>query len=291
MKYFLEVARELNFTRAAENLNISPSAVSRSIALLEASVSRRLFVRSKRHVALSAFGETLKASAQRIFDEVERARLDLAGETAEPARLRVGSREMITHYLLPGPLEEYKARWSHTVFGLFELEPAAMAEAVKKDQLDLGFAYADNPDQALESRHLGRLRSHIYVSKNYLRKHSKPKSLREVLEHPFIAPRAFAAEASSPGPDGFPDHRLKRNIRYEAEYLETHRRFVLSGLCLGVLPDLVMEEERRSGSVVILEGPPIYRDIYWFSRKGRTLPAPVEFLLKSMRRVIRALAE
>ena len=52
LKYFLEVARELSFTRAAAGLGVSPSAVSRSVALLERSVKKKLFARTKRHVEI-----------------------------------------------------------------------------------------------------------------------------------------------------------------------------------------------------------------------------------------------
>jgi DNA-binding transcriptional LysR family regulator len=290
LKYFLEVSRELSFTRAADNLGISPSAVSRSVALLERSVRKKLFARSKRHVALTVFGDALKARAEKIFDEVEGARLELAGEDQAPPLLRVGSREMITNYLFPGPLADFKARYGETRFGIYTLEPGALAEALKKDRVDLGFHYNDNADPALESRLLGRLRSHVYASKTYL-KRTPLKGLRDVLAQPFIAPRSFGAGASSPSPDGFPDQKHPRKIQYEAEFLETHRKFVLSGLCVGVLPDLVMAEELKRGEVVALEGPPLHRDIYWFRRRNRVLPKAVDFFIAGIRRTIQEIGD
>jgi DNA-binding transcriptional LysR family regulator len=274
LKYFLEVARELSFTRAAGSLGVSPSAVSRSVALLERSVKRKLFARTKRHVALTVFGESLKARAERIFDEVERARLELDGEAQAPALLRIASREMITNYLLPGPLAEFKARFGATRFGLFELEPEALAEALKKDQIDFGFHYSDISDPAIESRSLGRLRSHVYAA-------------RKFAGRSFIAPRPFRAAPAAASADGYPDQKHPRAIQYEAEFLETHRRFVLSGLCVGVLPDLVVEDERRAGKVVALKGPPIHREIYWIKRRDRVLPKAVDLLVAGVRRAIR----
>ena len=150
LRAFLETARTLNFTRAAENLHLSPSAVSRSVSLLERSVGHSLFARTRRRVALTASGAALKVRAERVFDEVEAARAELAGPEAAPARLTVASREMITNYLLPAPLAEFKARWPGTAFGVFELEPEAMAAALKDDRADLGFYYSDLADPALE---------------------------------------------------------------------------------------------------------------------------------------------
>ena len=274
LRYFLEAARELNFTRAAGTLGVTPSAVSRSVALLERSVRRKLFARTKRRVALTVFGETLMARAERIFDEVERAAIDLAGEDRAPASLRVASREMITNYLLPGPLGEYRTRHGDTRFTIRELEPEELAEALRKDRIDLGFHYADIEDPALESILLGRLRSHVYAKRS-------EASGRRV----FVAPGALGPGARA---DGYPDREHPREIRYEAEFLETHRRFVLSGLCAGVLPDLVMEAERRRGEVVILKSPPIHRDVWCFRRKGRVQHKAVDFLVARVRAAIRA---
>src|SRR5208282_1821894 len=90
LRYFLEVARELSFTRAAENLHISPPAVSRSVAVLEKSVGRRLLARTKRRVALTTDGELMKVRVERIYDEIERLELELAGKrSAGPSFLRI----------------------------------------------------------------------------------------------------------------------------------------------------------------------------------------------------------
>lgn len=285
LRAFLEAARALNFTRAAENLRVSPSAVSRSVALLERSVKARLFARTRRRVALTAAGAGLKARAERVFDEVERAEADLAGESQAPAELRLASREMVTNYLLPGPLAAFKERYPGTRFGLYELGPAEMAAALKDDRVDLGFYYTDVPDPALERRLLGRLVSHVYASKAFLRAAGRAPDLGAL---PFVAPRPFGADPSLPRADGFPDQRLARDVRYEAEFLETHRRFVLDGLCVGVLPDLVVKDEARRGEVVSLKGPPLHRDVYCFTRRGRSLPKATAFLIESTRKAVSA---
>lgn len=287
LRYFLEAARERSFTRAAENLHVSPSAVSRSVALLERSVGKRLFARTKRSVTPTKAGEALKVRAERVFDEVERARLELSEEDAAPELLRLGSREMITNYLLPGPLARFQEAFPRTRFEAYDLEPDLIAEALEKDQLDLGFYYAELPDPALECRFLGRLRSRVYASKGYLRRRGAIRSLRDTLRQPFVAPRAFGGDPALPRADGFPDRRYPRLIQYEAESLEAHRRFVLGGLCVGVLPELVMEGR---SDVVAVAGPPLHRDIYALSRRGRALPKPVASLVDAVRAQIRRLA-
>lgn len=287
LRYFLEVSRELSFTRAAANLHISPAAVSRSVALLEASIRRKLFSRTKRQVALTSAGEFLKGQAEKVFDTIERARMELEGTEAQaPSMLRIGSREMITNYLLPRVLQELASQYAHVRFGLYELNPRQLVDALKKDQIDFGFYYSDIPDPSIEARPMGKLRSHIYAARCILPKGLPTLDFRKILHCPFIAPRYFQADPIQQSVDGFPDSKHPRNIRYEAEFMETHRRFVLDGIAIAVLPDLVIQREWKAGKVVQLNGPPIFREIYFFKRRGRHLPRIVELLLSSLRRYL-----
>ncbi len=281
LRYFLEVARTLSFTRAAENLHISPPAVSKSVALLERSVGRKLFTRTRRQVQLTLEGERLMAHAERIFDQVETARLELSGRGADPAMIKIGSREMITNYLIGPSLLAFRKKHPSTRFGVYELGPREMAEALKKDLIDFGFYYsAEIPDPALEVKPLGRLRSHVYAA----------KSMADAKPLPFIAPRYFGADPSEPSVDGYPDQERPRYVQYEGEFLETHRRFVLDGIAAAVLPDFVLRKEWRAGQVVQLPSPPLGREIYFFKRRGRPLPPAVDLFLDVMKGAIKKIA-
>lgn len=292
LRYFLEVARTGSFTRAAEALHVSTPAVSRSVSLLERSLKKSLFTRGPRHVSLTADGAYLKAQVERVYDLLEESRLQLAGgEHVGPAFLRVGSREMITNYLLAPALRAFRARFPDTRFGVHELGPREMADALKKDWIDFAFYYhGEIPDHDIETRRLGALRSHVYAARSLLPKGRVPSSVEEVLELPFVAPRYFRADPAEPSVDGFPDQRLPRDVRFEAEFLETHRRFVLDGLAAAVLPDFVVAEEEKSGRVVRLPGPRLGREIWFLKRRGRPLPAGTELFLKELAKTIRELS-
>ncbi len=288
LRYFLEVARELNFTRAAENLHLSPPAISRSVALLERSLGKTLFTRTKRRVELTADGETLKACAERVYDEIERVQLGLKERAdAAPPFLRAGSREMITNYLLPGPLLALRKTSPSTRWGFHELDARAMGDALKKDQLDFAFHYTDPQDPVLEAKRLGTLVSHVYAARSLFGKNRPPKTFAELTKAPFIAPRYFQADPAAPSVDGFPDHRHPREIVVEGEFLETHRRFVLEGIAAAVLPDIVIKDALKGGKVVRFDGPPISREIYFWKRRARTLPKLVDEFCGLIRREIK----
>ena len=284
LRTFLAAAREQNFGRAARTLHVSPPAVSQSIALLERSAGRKLFRREGRRVTLTAEGEALKLRAERIFDEVSAAESDLAGAAPEPAELRLVVREMITNHLLPPVLAELEKSRPGTRVGLHALDPKAMTDALLKDRADFGYWYAPIADDGLSSVLLGRIRSRVYAAPSLLRRYGCPRTAAQTLRLPFVAPRPFEEDPAVPSPDGFPDARLRRDIRYRAELFETHRVFALAGLCAAVLPDGAVESERKRGSLIPLPGPSLGREVYFFKRKGRVLPAAADEINAGLRR-------
>ncbi|MEU6641712.1 LysR family transcriptional regulator [Saccharomonospora sp. NPDC046836] len=87
LRYFVAVAQELNFTRAAEQLFISQPALSKQIRMLEKQLGERLFHRDRRAVRLTAVGEALLPHARRML---------AAGEAAEAAVEKASTAERHT---------------------------------------------------------------------------------------------------------------------------------------------------------------------------------------------------
>ncbi|MBC6468751.1 LysR family transcriptional regulator [Actinomadura alba] len=111
LRYFLAVAEELHFTRAAERLFVSQPALSKQIGRLEATLRVPLFVRDRRSVALTAAGSALVSPARDVvarWDEAQRAVADAAA--AETAVLRVGMSTSVGRDLLPSAAERFAMR-------------------------------------------------------------------------------------------------------------------------------------------------------------------------------------
>lgn len=140
LRYFIAVAEELNFRRAAERLHISQPPLSLQIKALEEEVGGALFDRSKQHVFLTAAGLVFLGHARQVLEAAARAKavvkLALSGEVGE---LRIGftpSSEFLP--FLPATIQAFRARYPGITLTLKEMTSAAQLAAIEDHQLDLG---------------------------------------------------------------------------------------------------------------------------------------------------------
>jgi DNA-binding transcriptional LysR family regulator len=140
LRYFLAVAEEMNFGRAASRLHISQPPLSRQIQALEAELGAPLLERSGSRFRLTAAGLALKEGAQRVLDEaagLERS-VRLAGDPASvPVRLGFVGSMMLS--LLPDLLAHLARTMPKTRLDLVELAPEEQAPAILSGRIDLGF--------------------------------------------------------------------------------------------------------------------------------------------------------
>ena len=106
LEQFVAVAREKNFTRAATELNLSQSALSRAIQKLEEQLGQPLFERHPREVILTDQGELLLARAKEILKLVEDTYSEMV-ESSRRGRIRLGAIPTIAPYFLPGLLSSF----------------------------------------------------------------------------------------------------------------------------------------------------------------------------------------
>lgn len=106
LEQFVALARTKNFTRAAEELNLSQSALSRAIQKLEEQLGQPLFERKPREVVLTDHGELLLERSQHILKLMEDTFAELS-EAGRRGRIRLGAIPTIAPYFLPGLLSTF----------------------------------------------------------------------------------------------------------------------------------------------------------------------------------------
>lgn len=140
LRYFLAVAQELHFGRAAERAHIEQSPLSRQIRQLEAELGVTLFLRNKHRVELTDAGRALLPEAQAILDATEHARRAvLRAEEGMIGRLTIAYTNLAMYSPFPRILAEYRRQYPQVEVELRDsvLTPAQI-DALVERRVDLG---------------------------------------------------------------------------------------------------------------------------------------------------------
>lgn len=148
LRYFVAVAEELHFGRAAERLRIAQPPLSRQIRDLEREVGTPLFERGARGVTLTPAGHAFLPEARLVLAQAERAqRTALRAAQGETGRLRVGFVEAATHSgILPDVLGFFRMHLPEIGLSLFEMDSLQQAEAFRDGRIDVGILHSPPAD-------------------------------------------------------------------------------------------------------------------------------------------------
>ena len=139
LQVFLAVAEKLSFTRAAEGLFLTQSAVSHQIADLERTLGVELFIRHGRTIELTAAGRVLAERARRIFAELRDAHAAVvAAARPDLGRLRIGASAAACQYLIPEVLREFRECFPGYSLSITPGDSPAIAEHLLDETIDLG---------------------------------------------------------------------------------------------------------------------------------------------------------
>lgn len=151
--YFLAVAEELHFRKAAEKLFISQPGLSRQIKQMEAILETKLFVRDKKKVSLTPAGHYLKGNAEDIFKQLAETKrqIQLIGE-GDKGELRIGFLGSAMQQVIPELLLKLKDTYPKIKTSLEERSNLDQVDAVLKDELDIGFVRLARVPAALKMK-------------------------------------------------------------------------------------------------------------------------------------------
>ena len=189
LRYFVGVAEEQHFGRAAERLHIAQPALSRQIQDLEKEISFRLFDRLPRGVRLNAAGKLFLNDARRILQDVQDAGLR-AGRVAsgKAGTLRMGFVESVSwHGIVPDSFRKFRQNQPDAELEIHPMLSVQMVEAVQSGKLDGAFIFSlDEPAGELDYRMVMRNRLVLAAPKDHPLTRLKRLRLRDLGDTPII---------------------------------------------------------------------------------------------------------
>ena len=278
LRYFVAVAEELHFGRAAARLGIAQPPLSRQIQDLERELGFALFERSRPRVGLTAAGSVLAAHARAVLEAIDvgvrEARRTSLGEQG---RVSVGYPSSLAHSGLTELLRAFRARFPAVEVALQPLATSDVIATLKRNQLDVGFVRGPLEDPALTIERVRREALVLALPAQHRLAAKKRIALASIAAEPFVffarerAPAFFDLLISLCREAGFSPRVVQEAPQTDVLSL------VAAGFGISLGPASVLEA-RRPDLVLrpIIGSPTTELLIAW--RAGDTSPALHQFV-------------
>ena len=139
LNYFLAIAREENFTKAAQQLHVTQPTLSRQIAQLEEELGVKLFVRSNHNIILTEEGMILKRRAQEILSLADKTKRDfLQKDETLSGTISIGSGEFRSTEYLAKIISEFRQKYPNVKYEIYSGNANNIRDYIERGFLDIG---------------------------------------------------------------------------------------------------------------------------------------------------------
>ncbi len=187
LKYFLSVAEELHFKKAADKLFISQPGLSRQIKQMEDELNVKLFERCNRKVKLTKAGEYFKKEIKGIFHNLDDVinRTKLLNNGVE-GNLKLGYVGSAIQKVIPNLLLRFRETHPNVLINLTEIENKKQIEALLNNEIDIGFVRMERVPRGLKLMPSLEETFSLVLSQNHKINESNFKDLSQLKNEHFI---------------------------------------------------------------------------------------------------------
>ncbi len=187
IEYVLAVAKYQNFTRAAEEINVSQSSLSQQISKLESELGVNLFVRTTRSVQITPAGAEFINHAQRIMSEITAARRSIQEYlTTEKGYLTLGIIPVIGYYQIPKVLAEFQKNFPGIKMSLLESQCDDLLSMLRETKIDAAIVHHVISDPHYHYTTLLEDQMVVVVHKNHSLANRKAVGINDLRGEKFI---------------------------------------------------------------------------------------------------------
>ncbi|MDD3253760.1 MAG: LysR family transcriptional regulator [Lachnospiraceae bacterium] len=271
---FIRIVQMQSFSKAAESLGYSQSAVTVQIRLLEEELNTRLFDRIGKRINLTSQGKEFLSHAHSILHEVNKAQLSVGDETELKNELHIGTIESLCSTKLPPILHHFRLYHPNVAIRITTASPEELLEMMNHNQLDLIYILDEPRYNNRWNRVMETKESIVFVSSPTCRLAGiRNLKLEELLSMPF-----FLTEQNANYRRAF-DRFLAAKKRIVTPLLEcSNTQFILKMIeqneGISLLPYFAVQESAEQGKVAVLNVTnfrlSMYRQIFYHKDKWKT---------------------
>jgi len=269
LEVFLATARHENISRAATDLAMSQSAASGSLKELENQFEVQLFDRIGKRLHLSELGNQLRPRAENLLAQAREFEQALANRDIS-GRLQVGATLTIGNYLAVGMIAQFKRRYPDTDIALTVANTETIAQRVADFELDMGLVEGELNHPDLDTLHWRKDHLVVFAAPGHPLYGSAPLTDEALLPLPWIMrePGSGTRQTFERAMHGI---LADLDIAMELQHTEAIKRAVESGLGVGCLSSISLEDAFKRGSLVPLQvtNRDFSRDLYLITHRKK----------------------
>ena len=281
LRYFVAVATELHFGRAAKMLHISQPPLSMQIRALEEELGVTLLHRNRRQVSMTRAGQAFLHDAKQVLERVEQATLTARrAARGEIGELVAGFISVADYNLLPLVLREFRRRFPLVTLSLRELTTDAQIAELSEGRIDVGFLLPPVSEPTIES--IPILREPLIAAipaHHALAKGKAAISLASLSDSPFImTPRHMAPGLYDDIVSFCRSAGFSPQVTQEAIQMQTIISLVSAEMGVSLVPESLQHLQRTGVIYKRLKEPSPLTEIRLAWRAGDNRPALKMFI-------------
>jgi DNA-binding transcriptional LysR family regulator len=242
LRYFVAVAEELHFTRAAERLNMAQPPLSQQIRQLESELGVQLFQRTKRQVKLTAAGKNFLKNVYKILIDLDKT-CDSAqrAQKGEIGNIVVGFTGTATYDILPKLLQPYRSEFPFVDISVLQLSTTDQIQSLLNGEINIGILCAPIKNSQLNFEVIHQEPFIIAMPRNHpLASKSGPIEVQEFSKELFIMiPRNSGQIYYDTIINICHNAGFSPNITQEVHELHTSISLVAAGMGVALVPDSI----------------------------------------------------
>jgi DNA-binding transcriptional LysR family regulator len=279
LRYFLVVAEELHFGRAAKRLHITQSPLSRQIQLLEDGLQFQLFHRTNRSVQLTPAGDAFRSEARQLLAQAENAvavaRRHLQGQAGI---IKMGFTAGSSYRHLPRMLARAGSALKDVEIALEEMVTVQQIEALRANHIDFGLGRQPPNQQLTEGIRVAREALHLAIPSHHPLARRHTVRLSDLETEPIItfSPKDgfyFYALIDSL----FRRHNLQPTYVQHVSQIHSILALVSAGMGVALVPETAEALHFENVRFKKLSGAPVHADLYLIWRRSNDNPAVQAF--------------
>lgn len=245
---FILIVEEGSFTAAAKKLEVTPSALSKMVTRLEASLSVKLFERTTRTLIITRAGQQVYDQAVIMVNAAKQAvELSVSDHTEISGALTVAAPEAFLNSVLQPFVVPFLKQYPDIQL---KLRVADGEIDLIRDNIDIAFKLTDKPDENLVLKEIGSTNLVLCASPDYIQQRGMPSHPNQLVEHDCL----YLAENDRDHIwDFFKDdefHSVSVSGRYAVNHSQMRLTGVKNALGIGIFHDFVIAEAVKNGEVV-----------------------------------------